>query len=336
MAVVVNLTHTFGGLSSPVPLSYLDADYTDIVDALGSLNTFSNYYVDTGAKNAYAFSLPSGITASLTAGLMVQVKIANTNDAASTLNVGATGVKNIYLNGAALVGGELVSGNIYTFIYDGTQYQLSGTASSSIPTRQVFKSGSGTYTTPAGVTRINIRMAGAGGGGGGAANAGGGTGGTGGSTTFSTFTAAGGVGGTGGAAGSVGAGGAGGAASGSPDIGLSGGSGWSPYGAGAAVNGPGGGGGATAFGGAGNPVSTTNGGAGKTNTGAGGAGGGSSAGSAFFPAGGGGAGAYIETAITTPSATYSYAVGAAGTAGTGSFTGGAGGSGIIIVDEYYN
>lgn len=218
---------------------------------------------------------------------------------------------------------------------NGSAFFTIGFSASARPTRQVFTSGSGTYTTPANVTRIKIRMVGGGGGGGGAANAGGGTGGTGGSTTFSTYTAAGGVGGVGGASGSIGSGGAGGASSGSPNFGVTGGSGASPYGSGTPVDGPGGAGGAAAFGGAGNPVRTAAGGDGKTNTGAGGAGGGSSSGSVFFPGGGGGAGAYIETAITSPAATYSYAVGAAGTAGTGAYAGGAGGSGVVIVDEDY-
>jgi hypothetical protein len=131
MADVVSLTHTFGGLSSPVPLNYLDANYTDITDAIASLNTFSNYLVDTGAANAYIVTLGAGLTCSLAAGLLVQVKIANTNTTSSTINVNGTGAKNIYLRGAALVGGELIGGEIYVFMYDGTQYQLLGNANAS-------------------------------------------------------------------------------------------------------------------------------------------------------------------------------------------------------------
>ena len=205
------------------------------------------------------------------------------------------------------------------------------------PTRQVFTSGSGTYTTPAGTTRINVRMVGGGGGGGGSGTASNTAGGNGGSTTFSTFTAAGGTGGSTGTGGAVGAGGAGGAPSGSPDIGISGGNGGAAIISTGALNAnqSGGLGGSSVFGGSG--LSTLNTGvAGKTNSGAGGSGGAGT--TSTFPAGGGGAGAYVETAVTTPAGTYSYAVGAAGTAGaigTSGNAGGAGGSGLVIVDEYY-
>lgn len=195
------------------------------------------------------------------------------------------------------------------------------------PTKQIFLSGSGTYTTATGAIRIAIRMIGGGGGGAGSGSAPG-PGGNGGDTTFSTLTAAKGTGAT------ATAGGAGGAGT-NGDINITGGSGQTSSGS---ANQPGGTGGTTVFGGAGGGgggLTNTTGQAAITNTGAGGGGGGCSATTA--PGGGGGAGAYVEKTITTPSATYSYAVGAAGTAGTaGSVAaGGAGGSGIIIVEEFY-
>jgi hypothetical protein len=127
MADVVSLTHTFGGLSSPVPLNYLDANYTDITDAIASLNTFSNYLVDTGAANAYIVTLGAGLTCSLAAGLTVQFKAANVNTADSTLNVNGTGAKNILnANGAALGPGQIPASAIISVMYDGTQYLLLG------------------------------------------------------------------------------------------------------------------------------------------------------------------------------------------------------------------
>ena len=61
-------------------------------------------------------------------------------------------------------------------------------SSATLPTIQTFTSGSGTYTTPAGVKYIAIQMVGGGGGGGGSSsNSTGGTGGTGGSTLFWFF-----------------------------------------------------------------------------------------------------------------------------------------------------
>jgi len=191
------------------------------------------------------------------------------------------------------------------------------------PTRQIFTSSSGTYTTPTGATRIVVKLVGAGGGGGGSGS-GGGTGSTGADTTFGTLTA-------GGGAATVG-----GTATGG-DINLSGATGQSPGGAAGAI--PGGNGGSSILGGGGFGGSNAHGSgiAGVTNTGGGGGGGGGD--STVNAASGGGSGAYCEKLILSPSATYAYSVGATGgaaAAGTGGGTGAAGGSGIIIVDEFYN
>lgn len=202
------------------------------------------------------------------------------------------------------------------------------------PTVQKFTSGSGTYTTPAEVLYLKVRMTGGGGGGGGSGT-GGGTGGTAGNSTFGTslLTANGGAGGAFNAQGGAG---------GSPTVSspaisildIAGNNGGTAEQARA-----------FAYGGSGgsNPISgispmsnATAGLSGKL--GGGGAGGGAGA-TSIITAAGGGAGAYIEAIISSPSATYSYAVGsggAGGTAGTSGFAGGAGGNGFIEITEYYN
>lgn len=198
-------------------------------------------------------------------------------------------------------------------------------------TRQVLLSGSAaTYTTPAGVRYLKIRMIG-----GGAGGAGSGTGptngGSGVTTAFNSINAAAGSGGI-----DAGAGGAGGTSgSGTASLRLAGG----PGGAGtsALASAGGGAGGNGPFGGgAGVSRNGVAGGAGAANTGGGGAGGGGAA--SVNASGGGGSGEYVELLITSPSATYTYTVGTGGTGGTAGasgFAGGAGGSGIIIVDEFY-
>lgn len=216
------------------------------------------------------------------------------------------------------------------------------------PTKQVFTSSSGTYTAPANVKWLKVRLIGGGGGGGGGGTASSGNnGGTGGNTTFGTslLTGNGGVGGQegnqlGGSGGTAsvttsstvlqlaaltGGSGSSGQSDGATTGKLCGGSGCgSPFG--------GGGGGGNPAGGAGGPGQAA-----PSNTGSGGGGAGNQNANAF-PGSGGGAGGYVESIITAPNATYAYAVGAAGTAGaagTGGTTGGAGGSGLIIVEEYY-
>jgi hypothetical protein len=198
-------------------------------------------------------------------------------------------------------------------------------------TIQTFTSGSGTYTTPANVKAIKIRLVGAGGGGGGSGTSGGSGGGTGGNTTFSTLT------GTGGSGGGTSAtvGGAGGAATGG-DVNIPGGEGM--YGGGA------GGPGVLAAGfGASTPLGTGAppgyyGIAGRAAAGYGSAGAGGGHGVGFTGASGGGSAGYVEKIIAGPAATYSYAVGAAGTAGTAGtsgYAGSAGKAGIVIVEEFY-
>mgnify|MGYP001179133266 CR=1 FL=1 len=201
------------------------------------------------------------------------------------------------------------------------------------PTQQKFTSGSGTYTTPAGVKRIRVRMVGGGAGGGSSGSSGTATGTSGGNTTFGAATAGlatgglpgGGVGGTGGTA-NLG---------GYTGLGVDGANGNA---GGYDVNMPAGTGGSSFFGGAGpGGARGVAGVAAKTNSGSGGGGGGATA--SLAAGAGGGAGAFVEFEIATPSSTYSYAVGAGGggaAAGTGGFAGAAGGAGVIVVDEYYH
>ena len=193
-----------------------------------------------------------------------------------------------------------------------------------VPTRQVFTSGSGTYTTPTGAVRLFVRMVGGGGGGAGA-TANNGT--VGNDTTFSTFTASGGAGGTT----NAGAGVAGGAAAGGT-INIPGGAGQGGDTSGGTTQG--GQGGSTAFGGGGyGGGSSQGGGNGATNSGGGGGGGSDATG---VSGGGGGGGGYVEGYISSPAATYSYAVGAAANGGSaGGQAGGNGAAGIIIVEEFY-
>lgn len=188
-------------------------------------------------------------------------------------------------------------------------------------------SGSGTYTTPANVKFIRIKMWGAGGGGGARTNN---NGADGNATSFGSLTANPGLGGSNGTSfnagtGTVGGGGSGG--SGTADIRISGNSGLAAVTFGApGAPGP--------LGGSGS-ASTGTGGAAALNSGAGGGGGASNV--SNVPGGcGGGSGEYVENLYTAPAATYSYSIGAKGIGGIpGGNGGGDGGSGFIIIEEYY-
>lgn len=209
------------------------------------------------------------------------------------------------------------------------------------PTYQVFSSGtSQTYTTPAGVLYLKVRMVGGGGGGGSSGTGSWGSATAGGVTTFGNLTANNGA-----------AGGQSGNVTGGTGVG---GSGWTTiytttggYGGGSSTNtgsgdtetsGGNGGNSPLGFGGAGGAYGT----AGTAGTGAGSGGGGAGQGSGLvgqYSGGGGSGGGYIEARTSgAPSATYTYSVGAAGaggSAGTNGFAGGAAQAGYIIVEEYY-
>lgn len=233
-----------------------------------------------------------------------------------------------------------------TWASTATEIALAPFRKRTFPTIQKFTSGSGTYTTPAGVAYIRVRAVGGGGGGSGSSTSAannGNVGGDGGATYFGTSLISA-NGGSGGGATSGANGGTGGTASlGTGPIGtaLSGANGSS------VVEGQGvlttyafkgTDGAASAFGGAGRGglPGANAGGAGVTNTGGGGGGAGAPAGG--ITGSGGGAGGFVDAIITSPNSSYAYTVGAAGAAGatgTGGAAGGAGGSGYIEVTEYY-
>jgi len=248
----------------------------------------------------------------------------------TTLTTGATTTSyTLTLPSAApSVGGQVLSattGGVASWIN-------APTPAYTAPSVQRFTSGSGTYTTPAGVVYIRVKMVGAGGGGFGA-NGSATSGGTGGNTTFgsSLLTTTGGVG----ASGVLSPGGGGTATLNAPALGSrfpgaegNGGQQTTPS-AGTLTGGSGGG---TPFGGAGRSGANAAGGNAQVNTGSGGGGAGS-IGNQNSGAGGG-AGAFIEAIIPSPSATYAYAVGAGGAAGGGVTAGGAGAAGYIEVTEF--
>ena len=57
-----------------------------------------------------------------------------TNTGAATLNVNFIGARNIFMDGVALAGGEIVAGCVVETVYDGTQFQItSGRVAAAFP-----------------------------------------------------------------------------------------------------------------------------------------------------------------------------------------------------------
>ncbi len=283
---------------------------------------------------------------------LIGVNSGATAEEYKALSVGTTGsdfaishsANNIAFNlpSASTTARGVVTTGAQTFAGDKT---FTGTISASNlkgTTWTTLASGSGTYTVPAGVKWLKVKMVGGGGGGAGSGKNGnpGGAGGAGGATTFGTTTCNGGAGGICGNS-TPAAGGTATLGGGTAGISYQGGSGSS---AGANVNSllylVSGTGGNNAFGGGGGSACNTVGVNGAPYTGAGGSGGGGWSDAGNLAGSGGGAGGYAEFTIASPAASYGYSVGAGGAGGTagiiGAFAGGGGASGVVWIEEHYN
>lgn len=89
----------------------------------------ARYRADTDGVNTSSGTNTITLAASRTMtayaqGDLFTFKAGGTNTGATTLNVDSLGAKNIYYNGAALIGGEITNGQMVTVVYDGTQFQL--------------------------------------------------------------------------------------------------------------------------------------------------------------------------------------------------------------------
>ncbi len=120
-----------------------------------------NYVVAAGSANTITgdFS-PVLASADYRAGLVLNLLVATTNTGAVTFN-GKAVVNN---NGGALIGGELVAGNIASMIYDGARFRLVGTSRGRLLNTQVFQTpGTSTYTPTPGTQYVEVEVVGGGG-----------------------------------------------------------------------------------------------------------------------------------------------------------------------------
>lgn len=104
---------------------------TPLTPASGGTSQFMATGVTTGSGNVQgiAATLPNNF--SLTSGYRVSFIAGFSNNNATTLSIGSTAARNLFrkttqFGAVAMVGGELVAGNAYSAIYDGTEYVLDG------------------------------------------------------------------------------------------------------------------------------------------------------------------------------------------------------------------
>jgi hypothetical protein len=126
---VTTVPNTFASLSGPIALSLLDQNYSALLTALNSMNSYSNYLQDTSAVvNAIAVTTPTGIAATLSAGLRLQIQVANSTTSQNvTLTVnGGSSANVITAAGVTESFGVLLAGQIIDVLFDGTYWRLLG------------------------------------------------------------------------------------------------------------------------------------------------------------------------------------------------------------------
>jgi len=117
-----------------------------IVSASHASLSALTYVVDTGSVNTLVCTPTSAYT-SYIAGTGITVKVAYTNNGAATINVsglGAIAIKDAA--GLDLVGGELVSGSIYTLRYNGTSFFMANRGYGAMTSADIKGDGAGHIT----------------------------------------------------------------------------------------------------------------------------------------------------------------------------------------------
>lgn len=128
---ISSVPNTFATATSTIPLSQLDANFTQISNAINDLNNYANYIADTGTANAIVCNFPAGITTTtVETGCPITFKAANTNTTTTTLLIQVnsstilTATTILNDDGSNLSGGTIQSGGIYTVVYNGTNWIL--------------------------------------------------------------------------------------------------------------------------------------------------------------------------------------------------------------------
>lgn len=138
----------FRYIDGMAPATYTDDDYDVILPTGGDGSAAflrikaTPYYTDSGAANAYVLTRPDGGPAVYSENLTVIFKPLAANTGPSTINVGGVGVVALVSSaGAALGGGELVTGRYTKARYTGSSFQL-------VSSGEAHLAGAETFTGP--------------------------------------------------------------------------------------------------------------------------------------------------------------------------------------------
>jgi hypothetical protein len=148
MTKPVTIPNTFANSTTTNSLSSLDTNFSVLGTALNDPATYANYGVDSGTVNAMIVTLnpaPSSLASMI--GVPIQVKVNITNTGAVTLNLNSFGVINILnFDNSILNSNQIVAGNIVQIAYNGTNYILLSSTSTTAGILSVANGGTGTAT----------------------------------------------------------------------------------------------------------------------------------------------------------------------------------------------
>jgi hypothetical protein len=123
--ISVSSLNAFGTQTGPIPLSELDSNNNIFRGTVNNLNSYSNYYLDSGSVNSYIVTTTANQSVTLTAGLTLFVLPQNTNTGPSTMDIDDLGVYPIVYNyNAPLTAGQIAQNEIMQLCFDGASWQL--------------------------------------------------------------------------------------------------------------------------------------------------------------------------------------------------------------------
>lgn len=137
----INQTWTFTPAKNP---NYSSQPATfaglDLIDMQFVDTGVYGYYTDTGAASAIVIT-PSPVVTSYVTGLKFYIKVANSNAGATTINVNGLGAKALLKQvSTPLSANDILAGQLINVMYDGTNFQLIGGASTSGGSTTVYGS----------------------------------------------------------------------------------------------------------------------------------------------------------------------------------------------------
>lgn len=126
MTKPITVPNTFATQNGPIPLSQLDVDFSTAYGAINDPSTYNNYLIDSGSTGNIIVSFAGGLSyTKYSTGDRVCIKVASTSNGATTININSLGAKNVKTPaGGNITQNQMVSGGVYEFVYDGTNFQL--------------------------------------------------------------------------------------------------------------------------------------------------------------------------------------------------------------------